>query len=161
MPHNALWMIVTRFIIRLTGSEHCEQVIFGDFWGLDTPNSIQWPAGEATDFLLTVYDWDAVVIDPPRPDGSGGAELSAPIELCTGFYPCALWISGSSGQNGDAQGVLLQNGPGAIICAETSGCTSLQLLQLQLVCNGNDGDSALQVLNTHISAYYTFCVWLQ
>ena len=130
-----------------------EQVIFGDFWGLNAPNNIEWPAGTSNEFFLNIYDWDTVVISAPNNDSrivSNSSFLFSRIELCTGFYPCALTISGAGSKLNAASGVLLQSGNGAIVCVKSSGCTGLQVHLLKCVCTGDSKDSILQVYSMPI-----------
>ncbi len=125
-----------------------KQVIFGDFWGLNAPNNVLWPAGISNEFFLNVYDWDTVVISAPNNDNitaSNSLHLISRIELCTGFYPCALTISGAGGKINAVNGLLWQSGTGAIVCFKASGCTGLQVHLLKCVCTGDSKDSMLQV----------------
>ena len=107
-----------------------------------------WPAGTSNEFFLNIYDWDTVVISAPyRSSGTlhNSSNLFARIELCTGFYPCALTLSGAGGTLNTINGVLWQSGSGAIVCAKASGCTGLQVHLLKFVCLGDSEDSILQV----------------
>jgi hypothetical protein len=125
-------------------------LIFGDLWGLNAPNNVVWPVGTSNEFFLNVYDWDTVVIGAPNNVGGSrtapnSVNLFSRIELCQGFYPCALTISGASGKLIAAHGVLRQSGTGAIVCVKASGCTGLQVHLLNFVCAGEGKDSMLQV----------------
>ncbi len=131
-----------------------KQIVFGDFWGLNAPNNVVWPAGTSNEFFLNVYDWDTVVISAPnnesRISSNASSNLLSRIELCTGFYPCALTISGAGAKLNAVNGVLWQSGTGSIICLKSSGCTGLQVHLLKCVCAGKSKDSMLQVSTSQL-----------
>ena len=124
------------------------QILFGDFWGLNEPNNVLGPTGTSNEFFLNVYDWDTVIVDSPDYENSSrvnGSNLVSTIELCSGFYPCALTISGAQENIDGAHGTLWQEGTGTIICVQASGCTGVQILLLKCFCQGNSKDPVLQV----------------
>ena len=93
--------------------------------GVVAPAEIVWSEDLGVQLFIKVYDWDQMLIN-----SSTGVTLSWHVNLCTGFYPCALTIRAEEG------GGVVRNANGSIACSASYGCTGLQLSSVTVSCDG-------------------------
>ena len=66
----------------------CFSDSLSDFWILSLPQNISWPVDGSVDIFVDVYDWDRMQLNK-------NVFLHTNINLCYGFFPCAIFISGN------------------------------------------------------------------
>ena len=87
----------------------------------------QAQAGGKEGLFIDTFDWDAVVLDADKNNF-----LYEPINLCSGFYPCMLFMWGNG------SGLLKVNRNGSLACLASTGCKMLSLDSLSIVCIANE-----------------------
>ena len=103
------------------------------FDSLSLPATVKWPSGNFDPgWLIYVYDWDTISLH-----GSRGEQLSSPIDLCTGYYPCSLLLKGES------KGTLRVSGNASISCRSDLGCLKMSIESVFFICDDNPRSESL------------------
>ena len=76
--------------------------------------------------LVFVFDWDTVVV----PDNAT-ASLSNEVNLCHGYLPCALWLTGENNVAVDVS----ENGQ--FLCLASAGCLQVSIRSMAFNCRNN------------------------
>ena len=107
-------------------------------WSIETPKDVLWSEGGKEGFFIDVYDWDTIFVDDKQ---NATNLLSTHITLCSGFYQCALTLSGLAAK----AAARIENG--SITCLASTGCTKVELESLDLQCNRNSTNSPALVIH--------------
>ena len=98
-----------------------------EFRILSLPQLISWPVDGSALSFIDVYDWDQLKLNP-----NSTVSLSIKIELCSGFFPCTLFLIGHD------SAVMYRSYNGSISCLRSLGCNSMIVEKLQLSCGSPD-----------------------
>ena len=103
--------------------------VLDDLWVVEAPKAVHWQAqaGGKEGLFIDTYDWDTVILDAEKSNF-----LDEPINLCSGFYPCILFLWGND------SGLLRVNGNGSLACVASTGCKKLSLDSLSILCIANE-----------------------
>ena len=103
----------------------CFSDSLSDFWILSLPQNISWPVDGSVDIFVDVYDWDRMQLNK-------NVFLHTNINLCYGFFPCAIFISGND------NAMMNRTKSASIFCLRSTGCTSIVVINLSLTCSESE-----------------------
>ena len=107
--------------------------VLQDLYALKFPRDVSWSSGQL--WFVDVFDWDTTIIP-----GNSTVALTYPVNLCSGFFPCALLVRGGPSS------LLVKTRNGSVSCLKAIGCSGLRLESLELECDPElMSDSAFQI----------------
>ena len=104
------------------------------------PKRIRWPNYEDFFWLIDVYDWDSILLDP-----NFGVILNSEMRLCAGALPCSVKLYGNP------RGRIKRVGAGSIVCLATVGCTEVSMIGIDFDCNQQASASVFKVQGSNLS----------
>ena len=91
--------------------------------------NVPWPpAISGWSWLLFVYDWDEIILVE-----NATIFVSSKLKLCTGFFPCALQLTGINEVHVNVE--VTRNGQ--FVCFSSDGCTQVLLKYMAFSCKNN------------------------
>ena len=102
------------------------------------PSVVGWPAMPAD--YLNLYDWDHIALND-------SAQLSTPISLCVGLYPCVLSV------NGFGVGSIELGANGSITCLSSVGCSSVRFESLDFLCTDHNFNTKMKFQGSQLYLY--------
>ena len=112
--------------------------LLSDMKGLAIPRRIPLSPVSPLSFFLQLYDWDTLIA-PGEP-----AQIPQRLILCSGSLPCSVTIMGEQ----DNEVRLVEQG--SVACRASSGCTSLVLDSLRVICAAAAGMSPFDIQGAHL-----------
>ena len=105
-----------------------------DLWALEAPRTFSWRNEGAEGQFVDVYDWDTIFVSLGPHN-----RLAHHINLCTGFYPCALSVVGNEGS------AIERMDSGSISCSNANGCTKILLQSVMFICTSVANTSLMEI----------------
>ena len=116
-----------------------------DLQGVTVPRDVFWAHGGWPNWLLFVYDWDSIILNP-----NITASVTVGVDLCTDFFPCSVYLKGVP------RGFIEFTGSGYISCLASDSCLEVTILDVSILCqNRYDSISVLKIQGSALNVSNT------